>query len=118
MNNKIFLSILGVMVLGVIGFAIGSKPEAEPNNFAEEYKESPLSIKSEDRFLTDSQDKSVTLYEYSDFECPACVSVYPFVAQLKETYKDDINFVFRHFPLTNIHQKSACKFKFGFNSET
>jgi protein-disulfide isomerase len=45
----------------------------------------------------------VTLVEYSDFQCPACASYFPIVGQLKEDYKDDLLFVYRHYPLTRIH---------------
>lgn len=42
---------------------------------------------------------SVTLVEYSDFQCPACRSYAPVVKSLMEEYGDRINFVYRHFPL-------------------
>ena len=45
----------------------------------------------------------VTLIEYSDFQCPACATYHPVVKQLLEEYKDKIYFVYRIFPLTNIH---------------
>lgn len=44
-------------------------------------------------------DASVTLVEYSDFECPACGAYAPVVKTLVEEYADRINFVYRHFPL-------------------
>lgn len=48
--------------------------------------------------------KKVTLTEYGDFECPACGQYYPIIKLVKDTYKDDITFQFRHFPLVQIHQ--------------
>lgn len=48
-------------------------------------------------------DAKVVLIEYGDFQCPGCGSAHPTVQQIKETYKDDIAFVFRNFPLTSIH---------------
>lgn len=49
---------------------------------------------------------SVTLIEYSDFECPACGSYYPILKQINEEFGDRIQFVYRHFPLSHIHRKA------------
>lgn len=49
------------------------------------------------------QDSKVVLVEYGDFQCPGCGGVYPTVKTIKEKYQDQITFVFRNFPLTQIH---------------
>lgn len=46
---------------------------------------------------------TVVLQEFSDFQCPACASAFPFVKQLLETYGSKIRFEYKHFPLTKIH---------------
>lgn len=46
-----------------------------------------------------SESATVTLVEYSDFECPACKYFYGIVKQLEEEKGDKVRFVFRHFPL-------------------
>lgn len=48
----------------------------------------------------------VTVVEYSDFQCPACAVYHPIVEQLKNTYSDRVRFVFRHYPLTTIHNNA------------
>jgi len=45
----------------------------------------------------------VTLLEYGDFECPQCAQAYPIVKELERRFGDRLRFVFRHFPLTNVH---------------
>jgi protein-disulfide isomerase len=45
----------------------------------------------------------VELVEYSDLQCPACKSYYPLVKQLVEEFSRDVKFVYRHFPLKQIH---------------
>jgi len=45
----------------------------------------------------------VTLVEYGDFQCPHCGRAHPIITQLLERMGDDIRFVFRHFPLTQMH---------------
>lgn len=55
-------------------------------------------------------DPLITIIEYSDFQCPACRAVHPTLARLVENYPEQVQFVYRHFPLNQIHanaQKSA-----------
>lgn len=52
----------------------------------------------------------VTIVEFSDFECPFCVRAYPTVKQIMNDYKNQVRFVYRQYPLTQIHpnaQKAA-----------
>lgn len=48
-------------------------------------------------------DASVTLVEYGDYECPFCGLAQPSVKAVRARYKDNLRFVFRHFPLTQVH---------------
>lgn len=45
----------------------------------------------------------VTLVEYGDFECPWCFRAAPIVAELQRRFGDQLRFVFRNFPLAQIH---------------
>jgi len=45
----------------------------------------------------------VTLVEYGDFECPNCAQAYPAVKLLLQRFEPRVRFVFRHFPLTEVH---------------
>jgi protein-disulfide isomerase len=45
----------------------------------------------------------VTLVEYGDFECPSCGQAYPAVKMLLKRFGDRVRFVFRHFPLLEVH---------------
>src|ERR1700694_822366 len=44
-----------------------------------------------------------TLVEYGDYECPYCGQAYPIVKELQKRLGDQLRFVFRNFPLTQIH---------------
>jgi protein-disulfide isomerase len=48
-------------------------------------------------------DAAVTLVEYGDYECPHCGAAHPIVKQLQETMAGELRYVYRHFPLTQIH---------------
>jgi protein-disulfide isomerase len=45
---------------------------------------------------------SVTLVEYGDFQCPRCAQAFHVLRDL-ERFENDVRFVYRHFPLTEIH---------------
>jgi protein-disulfide isomerase len=50
-----------------------------------------------------SGDASVTLVEYGDYECPYCGMAYPIVKALQRELGRSLRFVFRNFPLGEVH---------------
>ena len=46
---------------------------------------------------------AVTLVEYGDFECPHCGAAHATIKHIQQILGDRVRFVFRHFPLTQIH---------------
>lgn len=47
----------------------------------------------------------VTVMEFADFQCPACMSAHATINKpLFEKYGSQVRFEFRHFPLRNIHR--------------
>jgi len=49
----------------------------------------------------------VTLVEYGDYECPHCGAAHPVVEEIRRLVGDRLRFVFRHFPLTQVHAHAA-----------
>jgi protein-disulfide isomerase len=45
----------------------------------------------------------VSLVEYSDFECPFCGAAYPVLEEVRAAMGPELQFVYRHFPLTTVH---------------
>ena len=45
----------------------------------------------------------LTLVEYGDFECPNCKQAAPVVKLLLAHFSDRLRFVYRHFPLEEVH---------------
>jgi protein-disulfide isomerase len=48
-------------------------------------------------------DALLTLLEYGDYECPYCGRAFPIVKDVRRRLGDRMRFVFRNFPLTQIH---------------
>jgi protein-disulfide isomerase len=48
-------------------------------------------------------DAPVTLVEYGDYQCPYCGRAYPIVKALQRRLGNRLRFVFRNFPITEIH---------------
>lgn len=45
----------------------------------------------------------LTLLEYGDYACPSCIQAEPVTRHLVDTYGQRLCFVFRHFPLVEVH---------------
>src|SRR3981081_1590473 len=45
----------------------------------------------------------ITLVEYGDYQCPHCGAAHPIVNQVQLHFRRHMRFVFRHFPLSEIH---------------
>jgi protein-disulfide isomerase len=61
-------------------------------------------------------DAPVTLVEYGDYQCPHCGMAHPVVEQIRAHFRQTLRFVFRHFPMTEIHpfaQTAAEAAEFG-----
>lgn len=45
----------------------------------------------------------LTLTEYGDYECPYCGRAYPIVKRVQKHFGERLRFVFRNFPLSELH---------------
>jgi len=45
----------------------------------------------------------VELIEYADYQCPYCKQAYYILKEVRKQLKDDLKFVFRNFPLPELH---------------
>lgn len=93
--KKIFLwtGVLALLVFGVFGFV-----KIAPKLGGGQTAALALSVSAEDRMKGNEQ-ATVTLVEYSDFQCPACAYYQPVVKALSAEFKDSVRIVYRHFPL-------------------
>ena len=57
-------------------------------------------------YAPESNTGKVKIVEFSEFECPYCAKAAPTVKRIKEEYGDDVEIVFKHFPL-NFHRRTS-----------
>jgi protein-disulfide isomerase len=50
-----------------------------------------------------SADAAIELVEYGDYQCPYCGQAYPIIKSLQRSLGKKLKFVFRNFPLTEMH---------------
>ena len=58
-----------------------------------------------DHYQGNAKAKNVFI-EYADFQCPACAAAYTILKQVTGQFPDTV-FVYRYFPLVEIHQNSV-----------
>lgn len=49
----------------------------------------------------------IELVEYGDYQCPHCGHAYPIIKKIQEAMGDKLKFVFRNFPLAEIHPQAT-----------
>jgi protein-disulfide isomerase len=68
-------------------------------------KEQPPVIEPRDMVVGDPT-APITLVEFGDYESIECVQANEAVKEVLEKYEGRVKFIFRHFPLTLVHQKA------------
>lgn len=99
-NNEIIrvIAFWGIFAVIIGGMIFGMVKVASHNN-----KNTPLSLANaitEGDWIRGSKEAKVVITEYSDFQCPACVSYYSLIKQLHKDFEDKLAIVYRHFPLS------------------
>ena len=115
-KNTISVIVVAVIVLG-FGFYLFKISPNTPSASLAGYNSSlntsgakqlttfPLFDPTSDRYLGNANAKNVFV-EYSDFQCPACAAASPMLKQIPSQFPDTV-FVYRYFPLTQIHPNSV-----------
>lgn len=78
----------------------GTKAESKSKSTSKNVKDI---ISEEDHFLSGNMNSKVKIVTYSDLECPYCASFDQTVRKISKEYGDKVAFIFRHFPLSQIH---------------
>jgi len=94
--------LIGTIIFTVLSIAgvtwLFSRPQENTNQVADQAE-----LISDAVNATGSAQANVKVVEFSDFQCPACRTVQPLTKSTIEKFGDQIQFVYRHYPLLNIH---------------
>ncbi len=97
--------ILLVLSIGIFFIALVKKNMDNLNNTNSVYD-----ISTTDDPYAGGENANVVIVEFSDFQCPYCFQVFPTVREIINKYGDQIKFIYRDFPIDDIHpqaQKAA-----------
>ncbi len=61
---------------------------------------------TEDDYIKGDRNARIALIEYSDLECPFCKRFHPTAQQAVDEYNGEVMWVYRHFPLEQLHSKA------------
>lgn len=53
-----------------------------------------------------AQNSSVVVEEFADYQCPTCATMHPVMNEVSSAYGSRIKFIYRNFPLTQIHKNA------------
>jgi Na+/H+ antiporter NhaA len=73
---------------------------------AEDLIDLAVDVDPERDHIRGPEDAPVTLVEYGDFECPYCGQAETIVRELLASSEDDVRYVWRHLPLSDVHSSA------------
>jgi protein-disulfide isomerase len=74
--------------------------DAEKQNLEDSFKNPIKMTLRSDESIRGNKDSKITLYSFSDFECPFCTRGFNTAKELMEKHGNNIKYVFRHLPLS------------------
>lgn len=112
----IAIVVAGALIAGAIFLGLrGNSPSVagtgqQPQQVAQETGDlkQMKPITSEDH-IRGNPNAPVKIVEYSDFECPFCKRFHETMKQVTTEYGDQVAWVYRHFPLDQLHPVKARK---------
>ena len=112
MNKVTWIIFSAVVVLILGGLVVYSRMSSPSTDVSAIDANSIIAASDQNGQIADQvygkADSKVVLIEYGDFQCPGCAAAHPQVKAAMEEYKDRVAFVFRNFPLTNIHPNARA----------
>lgn len=84
----------------------GNQPQGPISGKLSEDQAKKVPAITDSDHIRGNRDAEVYLIEYSDLECPFCKRFHPTAQQVVDEYKGKVAWVYRHFPLDQLHSKA------------
>lgn len=100
-DNKFFVIVVVAVVAiaaAVVIFSKGNQPPSQLGDVVE------IDYAAGQKMGSD--EAKIKIVEFSDFQCPACAASDDPLFEAIADYQSDVQFIYRHFPLTSIHAKA------------
>jgi protein-disulfide isomerase len=95
---KISAALIALFAVALITF-ITVDPIRADNESTDRAAQSTAVLTDDAYRLTSAADDKVNLVEFLDFECEACLALYPTMERIRAEYEDRITFGIRYFPI-------------------
>lgn len=101
------LGLAGTVVFGLMYFKGGNTDSKNTGNTNTGNEQNiVLAEVTDSDHIRGPKDAPVTIIEYSDLECPFCKQFHPTINQLLKEFPTQVRWVFRHFPIVQLHSKA------------
>lgn len=101
-------AMVSVALIYNVGQKSGTNPQEEDLlNGARPIGLTALREPSDKDHFRGPKDAKIVLVEYSDTECPFCKMFHNTLLQVVKEYPNDFAWVYRHFPIAQLHSKAA-----------
>lgn len=97
------IPLLIVTLLGTIALVVGIAVIFSQGTTSEIKELDSVEVMGDNRPARGTEDPKVTIVEFSDFQCPACLAAKPLIDQVVTQNPNDVKMVYRHFPLLSLH---------------
>ena len=98
-ETKLFLGVIGGTFLLIFGAAFLLGKNTKTNDSSTPQVAAPELLIKDTSWGMGSPSATLTLVEFSDFQCPSCKAADPVVKSILTKYDGRIKFYYRHFPL-------------------
>jgi len=113
-SNKFLLPLAIVVAGGLVAGAVyfggdtsGKSLTTRPDGTVVTTTEIDIAPVSDKDHILGSRNAKVVIVEYSDTECPFCKVFHATMKQVLSTYGTDVAWVYRHFPIAQLHAKAT-----------
>lgn len=98
--------IAGVLIAGAVLYGLMYAPTRNAGTAAKAEPSKIPPASETDHVVGDPKTAALTLVEYSDLQCPYCSRFHPVVEQVVKDYGGKVAWVYRQFPLSQIHPEA------------